>query len=84
MLQYLASVPLNYLPMDAIGAGQDTLAYKIILSIKFFSRVNLKPAFVVTDLQMPGHQQNCYGFWGLRLQTPLNFNSFTESSTSDS
>ena len=74
------------LPLDTSGAGQDTnhtMVYKIMLSWWFSSQVNLKPAFLVSDLQVSCHQQNCCGFLGLCPQTPLNITSFMEHLTSD-
>ena len=53
-------------PLDDIGTGQDTLIYKIMSSGRFCSQVNLKPAFEVSDLQVPTHQEICFGFWELR------------------
>ena len=38
------------LSLDAIGAGQDAMDYKIMLTRLFCSQVNLKPVFVVSDL----------------------------------
>ena len=35
--------------LDAVGAGQDTMVYKIML-FRFCSQVNLKHAFVEPDL----------------------------------
>ena len=59
------------LPLAVFGAGQDTMVYKIMLSKWFCSLVNLKPAFVVLDLSVPCHQQNCCGVWvGAVLQDP--------------
>ena len=54
----LLSLSLN-LPLDAIGAGQTTMVYKITIimwSRRFHSEVNLKPAFVVSDLLVPCHR----------------------------
>ena len=48
---------LNSLWMP-FSAGQDTMVYKIMLSKRFCSQVNLKLAFVVSDLQVPCIQQN--------------------------
>lgn len=81
LLQYLASqVPLYLnLSLDAIGAGQTTIVYKIPLSKYFCSAENLETAFVVSDVQVPCQQQNCCG----SPQNPHNIHSFTEHSASD-
>ena len=47
------------LPLDSIAAGQDIMVYKFMLSICFCSKVNLKPSFVVSDLQVPSAKLLC-------------------------
>ena len=41
------------LPLDSSAVGQDIMVYKFMLSRYFCSKVNLKPSFVVSDLQVP-------------------------------
>ena len=44
-----STTPLPDLSLEAKGAEQDTMVYKIMLNRQFCSQVNLKPAFVVSD-----------------------------------
>ena len=57
--------------LDAISSGQDAMVNKIMLNRWIRSQVNLKPAFVVSALQVPCHQQICFDFWGLAPKSPL-------------
>ena len=47
------------LSLDSIAAGQDIMVYKFMLSRCFCSKVNLKPSFVVSDLQVPSSKLLC-------------------------
>ena len=47
------------LPLDSIAAGQDIMVYKFMLSRCFYSKVNLKTSFVVSDLQVPSAKLLC-------------------------
>ena len=58
----LGTVP-SFCPFTLISFY--TLVYNIMLSRRFCSQVNLKPAFVVSDLKVSGQQQNCCGSWEL-------------------
>ena len=47
------------LPPDSSAVGQDIMIYKFMLSRYFCSKVNLKPLFVVSDLQVPSAKLLC-------------------------
>ena len=56
--------------LDVISAEQDTMVYKIMLSRQVCSQVNSKPAFVVSDLQVPCHQQTAVTSGGAAPRPP--------------
>ena len=58
---YNTLLPSLYLdlPVDSIAPGQDIMVYKFMLSRNFCSKINLKPSFVVSDLQVPSAKLLC-------------------------
>ena len=63
------------LPLDSIAAGQDIMVYKFMLSRCFCCKVNLKPSFAVSDIQVPPAKLLCrpllisstYGAFKIRI-----------------
>ena len=47
------------LPLDSSAVGQHIMVYKFMLSRYFCSKVNLKPSFMVSDLQVPSAKLLC-------------------------